>query len=215
MKYKAVIFDFDGTLADTFPGIYLSWEKTLKALDLGTISKDTVRKAIGPTRDTYLKLILGDRCEEHGEKALDLYKRIYVVESPENTFLYPRVGELLTTLKDMGISMGIASNKPHRQVLQLTGKFGITEFFSVVQGPEMVAEGTPAPAMFLACAEKWDIPAAAIVVVGDTALDMTAGRAAGMARAAALWGYSTYEVLARHKPEYFLDRPSDVLDVMI
>lgn len=215
MKYKAVIFDFDGTLADTFPGIYLSWEKTLKALDLGTISKDTVRKAIGPTRDTYLKLILGDRCEEHGEKALDLYKKIYLVESPENTFLYPRVVELLTTLKDMGISMGIASNKPHGQILKLTDRFGITGMFDTVLGPEKVKEGKPAPDMFLSCAEQWGIPAAAVVVVGDTALDMTAGKAAGMARAAALWGYSTYEVLARHKPEYFLDRPSDVLDIMI
>ncbi|MFH0920034.1 MAG: HAD family hydrolase [Fibrobacterota bacterium] len=209
-RFQGIIFDFDGTLVDTFPGIYCGWQKTFQRLGLPPIGENTVRAAIGPAKDAYLRLILGENYNQHQEQALELYRLFYKEECTTKTFVYPGIYPLLQRLQDRGMYMAIASNKPHPQVLQLTERFKFNPYFDPILAPEKVKEGKPEPDMFLACAQTWGVPPEAILVVGDTELDMEAGKRAGMPRAAALWGYSTREKLSALAPEFSADTPMDI-----
>jgi phosphoglycolate phosphatase len=214
MKFQAIIFDFDGTLVDTFPGILRSWQMTFEALGLGPVDPERVRASIGPTKDVYLKMMLGDLAPTHGEKALEMYKRFYKQESPARTFVYDGVYELLEILAKKKVPMAIASNKPFRQITLLAEKFGFTPRFRLIMGPEITGKGKPDPDMFLRCAAHTGVAPENTLVVGDTELDMIAAQRAGMKRAAALWGYSSREHLAGFSPEYFAERPLDVAGIM-
>jgi phosphoglycolate phosphatase len=214
-RYKGVVFDFDGTLADTFPGIYEAWKRTFENLNLGPISPERVRKAIGPTKDAYLRIILDDKFESHGQAALDSFRAIYKGESIFTTGLYPGIQELLDRLDGTGTRMAIASNKPHGQVVKLIEHLGVADYFCPVLGPEKVKEGKPAPDMFLECARDWGMCADRILVAGDTELDMIAGRSAGMARAAVLWGYSDEGLLALQAPDYAVATPAALGEVIL
>ena len=214
-RFKGVVFDFDGTLADTFPGIFEAWKQTFEKLNLGLVSPERVKRAIGPTKDAYLRIILDDKYESHGQAALDSFRAIYKGESIFTTKLYPGIQELLDRLDTTGTRMAIASNKPHGQVVKLVEHLGIADYFCPVLGPEKVKEGKPAPDMFLECARDWSMPVDRIVVAGDTELDMIAGVSAGMSRAAVLWGYSDERTLTAQAPDFVVSTPAALGEVIL
>lgn len=214
-QFLGVIFDFDGTLADTFPGIYSAWKQTFDALGLGPLAPEVVRSAIGPTREVYLKLILGERFDAHGMEALNLFKEIYKNETIFSTTLYPGISELLDLLDNAGVRMGIASNKPHQQILKLIEHFGIADCFCPVMGPDKGKEGKPAPDMLEECVREWVLPKEKILMVGDSKLDLLAGRSAGLSRAAVLWGYSSEALLTEESPDYLASTPVALADIVL
>jgi phosphoglycolate phosphatase-like HAD superfamily hydrolase len=91
--------------------------------------------------------------------------------------------------------------------------FGSNAPFNPVLGPECVKEGKPAPDMFLACAEAWRISPSEIVVVGDTPLDMDAGKRAGMKRIAVRWGYGDNNQLDACKPDYNVYKAAEIISL--
>jgi phosphoglycolate phosphatase len=214
-RFKGVIFDFDGTLADTFPGIYEAWKRTFEKLNMGPLSAEKVKSAIGPTKDAYLKIILDDKYESHGQIALESFRAVYKGGSMFTTRLFSGIQELLDRLDNTGIRMAIASNKPYHQVLRLVEHLGLTDYFCPILGPEKVKEGKPWPDMLFECAREWDMPAERILVAGDTELDMIAGKNAGMARAAVLWGYSEVSTLSAQNPEYAVSTPSALTELIL
>lgn len=214
MKFQAVIFDFDGTLVDTFPGILKSWQMTFRELSLGEPDPAAVRAAIGPTKDVYLGMILGDRAAQAGEEALALYKMHYREVAPALTRVYDGIGALLDSLEEKRVPKAIASNKPFRQIMLLAESLGLSPRFDIILGPEKVAAGKPEPDLFLKCAEHFRLKPGEVLAAGDTDLDMIAGKSAGMARAAVLWGYSSREKLARFEPEYFVEEPMQLMEIV-
>ncbi len=214
-KFKGVVFDFDGTLADTFPGIYSAWKETFERLGLDPISQQKVKEAIGPTRDVYLKMILGEKYANRHEEALNLFKDIYKSSAMFSTNIYEGIPELLDSLDDAGIRMGIASNKPYLQLVKLLAHFNLSDCFCPVLGPEKVKEGKPAPDMLIECAHEWGLARDRIILAGDNELDLMAGRNAGISCAAVLWGYSNESTLSVHNPEYIVASPASLLELIL
>ncbi|OGS35617.1 MAG: hypothetical protein A2293_04750 [Elusimicrobia bacterium RIFOXYB2_FULL_49_7] len=208
MSIKACIFDFDGTLVDTLPGIVRAWDLTFQALKIGRADPDKIKAAIGPAREVYVKMVLGEHAETHGPSALKLYKEFYKQVSPALTFMYDGISDLLCELEMKEIALAIASNKPYFQITPLAEKFGIIPFFQVILGPEKRWAGKPEPDMFLECAKRFNLLPEEILVIGDSELDLLAGQKAGMKRAAALWGYSSKEKLLPYEPDQWLAHPS-------
>ncbi len=209
---RGVIFDFDGTLADSLPGIYEGWKKTFQLLGLGVPEYSFIKKAIGPTREEYLKIILGTESKAVQEKALDIFRKIYREETIFSTKLYGGITEMLDKLMHRGIKLAIASNKPHKQILTLVEILFKKEMqFTSILGPECVVSGKPAPDMFLQCAKDFGYDSDEVIIVGDTPLDMEAGRRAGMRRVAVRWGYGNDTELDDAKPDYNAYMPNDVV----
>jgi phosphoglycolate phosphatase len=211
-KIKGYIFDFDGTLADSLPGIHASWAITFTRLGLTPPTYDAVRRAIGPTRDEYLRMLLGDNAPRFQEEALKIFKEVYKKDTIFQTVLYDGIKELIAELNKRGMKLAIASNKPLKQLITLADYlFGKDSPFFPVLGPESVAKGKPEPDMFLACAEAWKIDPSNVVVVGDTPLDMEAGKRAGMRRISVRWGYGDNDALDRCFPDFNAQTAHDIL----
>jgi phosphoglycolate phosphatase len=212
-RYKCLIFDLDGTMANTLEDIYLAWKFSCTTLGLPVIPRERVKQFIGPAREVYLPGLLGDKVGEYGDRALKLYSDYYTEHCTDNTPLYPGIPELLATLYPQ-YTLTAASNKPSPLVRRILGNLGIESFFKHVYGPDLVARGKPAPDMFLAIAGKENLRPADCLAIGDTFNDLQAGAAAGMDVAAVLWGFGGEKALRELNPKYVAATAGALRDIL-
>ena len=187
---RAVLFDLDGTLADTAPDLAgalnrLLQEKGRKALPLEITRPWTSAGARG-----MLKVGFGID-PDHADfeplrvRFLDLYAEKLCVD----TRLFPGMPELLDELESRGIQWGIVTNKAERFTLPLVRALGFAERAAVVVGGDTTPHAKPHPQPLLHAAERIGQPPAACLYVGDDLRDIQSARAAGMPVIAAAFGY--------------------------
>ncbi|GHE49685.1 phosphoglycolate phosphatase, bacterial [Streptomyces longispororuber] len=197
IPYRGVVFDLDGTLADT-PGAIVSI--TLQVLrGLGREADDAaVRATVGKPLDRNFAQLL-DLPADHSQvlDAMAAYRSgfgEYLAEHRER-MLYPGVPEGLTKLRDLGHTLAVATSKTYEAAVRTMDATGILGQFTVIAGHDSVSRGKPAPDMALYLAEELGIPAEECVVVGDATGDIEMARAAGMASIGVSYGVATAQDL--------------------
>ncbi len=172
MKIKHVVFDWDGTLADTYPVISAAYDYTFRALGLTPIPYDEVKRITSTlqNKDT-MGHIFGDRKEE-AKKAYYEYIEKYHANNLE---AMPNAAELLKTCEQQGLRSYLLTNKKRLYVLEETDKLGFTRFFTNIVAAGDFAEDKPHPlatrAVFSALPE-----AKSILVIGDGVADYEVAR---------------------------------------
>lgn len=132
MKYQYILFDFDGTVADTKQGIYDSASYTLSQFGI-TTDKETLRKFVGPTLWHSFETLFGfDRAEQ--ERAVNIYREHYSEIGMFEAELYPNMLSTLKNLKSNGYKLGIASAKNESSVLKACKFLGIYDLFDLILG---------------------------------------------------------------------------------
>ncbi|WP_460072748.1 HAD family hydrolase [Streptomyces sp. YKOK-I1] len=191
--WRGVVFDLDGTLADT-PGAIVSL--TLKVLaDLGrTPDEAAVRATVGKPLDHNFSQLL-DLPVDHPEVegAMAAYRRAFAGHLAEQRerMLYPGVADGLARLHDSGHLLAVATSKTHAAALNVLRGTGILDRFTCVAGHDSVTRGKPAPDMALYVAGELGLPVADCVVVGDATGDIAMASAAGMASLGVSYGVAT------------------------
>ncbi|MFI9173119.1 HAD family hydrolase [Streptomyces lincolnensis] len=191
--YRGVVFDLDGTLADT-PGAIVSI--TLKVLaELGREPDEAaVRATVGKPLDRNFAQLLGlpaDHAEVHN--AMAAYRRGFgehLAEQRER-MLYPGVADGLAKLRESGHILAIATSKTYEAAINVLRTTGILDQFAVVAGHDSVDRGKPAPDMALYVARELGLPAADCVVIGDATGDIEMAGAAGMTSVGVSYGVAT------------------------
>jgi 2-phosphoglycolate phosphatase len=175
---RAVLFDFDGTLADTYPGIAASVNHIRAGYGLPAISVDEVRRKVGrgPAYLMEQTVSAGD-VEENVER----YKAHQPSVMLSGTRLFPGVAETLAALKAIPLQLAICSNKPRALTLELLDYFALAPMIDLVLGPEDVPRPKPAPEMLLQALARLHIKAREALYVGDMVVDIETARAAGVA----------------------------------
>lgn len=186
----AVLFDLDGTLADTAPDL----AGALNALRLQRGLAPLPVEALRPYASAGARGLLGaglDLRPEHADYEahrvafLDLYEQMLDRDSR----LFDGIDSLLSALEDRGIPWGVVTNKSQRFTPRVVAGLGLDRRASVVVSGDTTPHAKPHPAPLLhACAQIGVEPAAAIYV-GDDLRDVQAARAAGMPAVAAAYGY--------------------------
>lgn len=195
--FRAVLFDFDGTLADSFPAIAASVNhvRDLYGLPPLPVAKVIVHVGRGPE---YLlsKTVPG------GDPARDVHR--YFAHHPQVmrplTRLMPGAVRFVEQLGRDGVELGVCSNKPVAFTRDLLVHLSLAERFVVVLGPEDVARPKPAPDMLLAAAGRLGLMSECVLYIGDSRTDIAAARAAGMTVWAVATGTDTAAVLEDAKP---------------
>lgn len=132
MKYKHILFDFDGTVADTKAGIYDSAGYTLKQFGINA-DNETLRKFVGPTLWHSFETLFGfDRAQQ--ERAVEIYREHYAKVGMYEAEIYTDMLELLKVLKDKGFKLGIASAKNEICVLKACEYLKIYDIFDCIIG---------------------------------------------------------------------------------
>jgi 2-phosphoglycolate phosphatase len=205
---RAVLFDFDGTLADSYPAIAASVNHVRAAHGLPPLAEDEVRRHVG-RGPAYL---LGHTVPG-GDVPADLvrYKQHHPSVMRQGTRLYPGVAEALAALQASGLRLGVCSNKPVAFTRQLLDDLGLAGRFDAVLGPEDVPRPKPAPDMLCAGLKRLDVTPAEALYVGDMTVDVQTARAAGVRVWVVPTGSDDRAALRAAGPDRLLDRFADLV----
>ncbi|HUP00902.1 MAG TPA: HAD family hydrolase [Gemmatimonadota bacterium] len=213
MCFRAVIFDLDGTLADTLDDITDAMNHALARHALPTHPREAYGELVGEGVRRLVERALPPDREDLAGEVLEELARYYVDHMLDRTAPYPEVPELLDRLSERGIPMAVLSNKPEPATRWMIDRlFGGWTFAAIVGGADGVPL-KPDPAALLAIAHTLAIEPARCVFLGDTRTDMETAVAAGMFPAGALWGFRDRAELEAHGARALLERPLDLLDL--
>lgn len=174
--FRAILFDFDGTLADSYEAIAASVNHVRAEYGLAPLTTEEVKGYVGHGPAHLLGHTVGP---EDMERAVASYRAHHPSVMIAHTHLLPGALETLQRIVDSGRPMALCSNKPRFFTQRLLEHLDIARFFAAVLGPEDVAEPKPAPDMLLAGLGRLGLKAAEALYVGDMVVDIRTARAAG------------------------------------
>ena len=191
----AVVFDCDGTIADTESLSDRAWTETLARYGY-TPTDDDFRAVIGyPFAQNWGhfsgRADLGDR-EAFRARLRERFIALFEAE----LWVYPDAVDTLRRLASEGVTIGVASSSSHDHVLRVLERGEVAHLVQAVVGADDVERHKPDPAPYLRAAELMQVPASACVAVEDTAVGVAAAKAAGMFTVAVLRGHHRREELA-------------------
>lgn len=182
-NYRAVLFDMDGTLIDSFDGIVELFLESLSALGVTSATEQSVREVIGfPLADCFARFVAA----EHVDRAVAYYRARYEVRMHDISPPFPGAVELLDALRAAGIGTGIVSNKRAAAVRAIIGGKGWPLSIIVAEGDGFASK--PAPDMLHHACDRLSLSREHVLYVGDSHLDAEAARAAGIDFAGVLTG---------------------------
>lgn len=203
MKYKAILFDLDGTLLDTLEDMADALCRTMDRFGLPHRTLKEVRSFVGNGAKRLVELATGAEGDRLAE-ILAVYKEDYDRNYLIKTAPYPGVMQLLDELHAAGCLVGIVSNKPDSTVRSLAD--------ALFQGKADIAVGEkagirrkPAPDTVLAAMEALGATKAETVYVGDSEVDVMTARAAGVPCISVTWGFRDRDVLEEAGAACFAD----------
>lgn len=199
--YRAVVFDLDGTLADSYAAIASSVNHVRKTRSLEALSIDEVKRYVGRGAEYLLQhTVPGGILTED----LACYRVHHPSVMTALTELLPGAEVLVQTLFRRGIKIGLCSNKPRVFSEQLLKHLGLAACFAAVLGPEDVPHPKPAPDMLLRAIERLGVPAAQVLYVGDMTVDIETARSAGVRVWAVASGSEDRRALEAAEPDRLL-----------
>lgn len=187
---KLVLFDFDGTLADTAPDLGAAANVLRARRGLDELPLEAYREYASHGARGLLKRGL-DMSPDHPEyeAARDEFLAEYEQGMTTRTTLFPGIKDLLTELQGNGYTWGIVTNKVEYLAMPLVVHLGLYRHCAITVGGDTTPHPKPHPAPLLYAAEKTGFAPPEAIYIGDDLRDIQAGRAAGMATVVAAYGY--------------------------
>lgn len=221
---RAVIFDLDGTLADTAPDILTAANRAFYAFSLPNLNLQDHRNTAGKGRRAMISASAKIAHLSPSDMCQNAYKQLYVRIADEysdavciETALFDGVRVLLEGLSERGFKLGVCTNKPHGVALDLLKKLGLDEFLDVTIGKGELPVFKPDPLHLLSVTRRLGTSCDSCIFVGDTSVDIKAAEQAKVPFAFFEGGYEPEASIssAHYKFDHFnqltsilLDRPS-------
>lgn len=197
-----IVFDLDGTLVDSLPGIAEGLNRSLRHLGLPEHSPAAIRKMIGSGAANLCAKALGyTNAQEAPAKALEALHGKFRQEYPTcwqgaYTPIYAGIADLLAKLSAAGANMAVLSNKPHEVTEPMVRSLFPHIPFSHIMGHTGRFPRKPAPDALLHIAQCWGVNAQELILVGDSLYDARTAANAGCQTALVAWGYAEIAELA-------------------
>jgi len=199
--FPVYLFDVDGTLLDSALDICGAIQQVLTPHLPAPLEFAYLRSFIGYHLDVCFQEVLPAFSRDQLNDLIQQYRTVYTGRNHASTKLYPGVKEALAALPGRKSTATTKGTPTTRIVLEM---FGLLPHFDHVQGTDGFPS-KPAPDVILKSMEALGARQGECLMVGDSAADMEAGRAAGIKTCAVLYGYGKRELLARHQPDFWID----------
>ena len=205
----AIVFDFDGTLADTLPLITASWNAALRDFLPRPHSVEDVVARFGPTEENMLRAYLHDQNQATIDAAIERYFAHY---QSEHDLVQPFEGvrEMLHQTRARGYKCGLMTGKAHRAAMITLELLGWQDEFETIITGDDIARTKPDPEGILKALQVLAVPPERAVYLGDMDFDIEAARAAGCRAFAAGWHTHDVVSLRATKPDAWLNEPQDL-----
>lgn len=183
-RWPAVLFDLDGTLANTIPLILASYRWTIAEHGLEPADEATIRSWIGRTLDDMFAELAGER----GPELVDAYSTWQLAHVDDLLEPYTGIRELVHDLVEAGVRVGIATSRRRLSAEAIVAALELDDHLVVAAAMEDTEAHKPDPAPLLLAAQRLGFDAATTAYVGDALVDLRAANAAGMAGIGVTWG---------------------------
>lgn len=185
-----LIFDLDGTLVDSLPGIAASLNRALASSGHPPHPHDAVRRFIGNGSYELVRRAMPENSSQTATLGVEAaFKHDYAATWPDGTRPYEGIPELLATLAAAGLRLAVLSNKPHPFTVEIVARLFPDIPFDPVFGQRPDTPRKPDPEATLQIARHWGIPVGNCRFIGDSTVDLETARAAGIPAIAVAWGY--------------------------
>lgn len=208
----AVLFDLDGTLVDSLPDIALSANRMLAELGRPSRDIDEIRRFVGKGIPHLVTRCMTDGAgasEDEINAAIAVFRRHYAGINGQRAVVYPTVIDTLTQMRAMGFNLGCVTNKAEAFTLPLLEKLDLARHFDVVVSGDTLPFKKPDPAMLQHACRVLGSPRA--LMIGDSANDAVAARAAGLPVLLVSYGYSEGVPVDTIECDGLLSNASDAL----
>jgi phosphoglycolate phosphatase len=196
MPPHVVLFDLDGTLTESAPGIINSVAHALDAVGAPPLTSDVLLRFIGPPLIGSLREV-ANLDDAQVDAALVAYRDYFTERGMFENSVYEGVPALLQALVDDGRRLAVTTAKPLSAAAPIVEHFNLSRFFEAVCGPATDGVHETKAAVIADALTRLDVaPSREVVLVGDRAHDVEAARVAGISCVGALWGYGSREELA-------------------
>lgn len=213
-NFNCLIFDFDGTLADTHIGIVRTFQETFRTMGFEVPSEEKITSTIGLTlKDGVLKASEG-MSDDDADRAVVEYRRIFPDIAYPLTTAFPEVIDTLEEIRRRGIRMAIATSRSHASLNDLAEQIGVKKFFECMMAAEDVAVHKPAPDLALKTMNEMNASPSETLVIGDATYDLLMGRNAGCRVCGVTWGNQSRQQLETAGPDYIIDSISGLLEIV-
>ncbi len=215
MKYKAAIFDLDGTILDTLEDLKNSVNFALKENGLPERTLSEVRAFVG----NGIRLLIERAVPENADLKLvdevfSCFKEHYGKHSADNTKPYNGVTDLLSELKAKGVKIAVVSNKANFAVQTLVSQY-FPQLFDYSVGEKDGIRRKPYPDSVLTVLDEFKCKKNDAIYIGDSEVDVETSRNAGMDCIAVTWGFRDEELLKSLTPEYIVSDTNEILKIIL
>ncbi|PID40412.1 MAG: HAD family hydrolase [Proteobacteria bacterium] len=211
-RFRAVIFDLDGTLLDTLADIGDSVNTMLAEYGYPRHGLDDYRRFVGNGIHKLVTRALPPavQSDERIDECVQRTRALYWENWNRKTRPYEGIVELLKKLQGAGCPMAVLSNKPHDFTRRHVDAYFPGTVFEAVMGHSDAFPAKPHPASALFIARQLGLPPSQFIFVGDSAVDMQTAHAAGMFAVGVAWGFRGAGELEKNRCRRLIDHPLEI-----
>ncbi len=206
---KLILYDLDGTLADTRRDIINGVRHALGVLNGPDLTDDEIKDCVGTGLHALIRQVFRTEDEKLADRGSQLYREHYKKHMLDHTKLYPGVREFLEHFKDR--KQAVITNKPNPFSSQILEALGVAHFFIAILAGDNGLPFKPDPAAIRHLIEETDASPEEVIFVGDSPIDIQAARNAGIEVVTLSHGFASEATLREAKPDYIIHNFSELL----
>ncbi|WP_022851083.1 HAD family hydrolase [Limisalsivibrio acetivorans] len=211
--HKLIIFDFDGTLADTWNSINKCMQWTFRDHELECYEEMLLYDLIGTPLVEMIEIL--SKGKGDAEQITETYRKYYTKEGHELTRLFKGSIEAVQGLHEKGYKLAVLSNKSEPGVQRAVKRTGLSPYIQDVFGEREGRLGKPSPDSFLMdIYPRFGIEPADCLMVGDAIPDLAYAQACGMPSCWASFGFGPEKECLSYKPSYIINDISELTDIL-
>ncbi len=214
MNIKAFVFDMDGTILHTLPDLVIAVNEALEQMGFPTRTYDEILTLMGEGGAHMVERALPSNTPATiRHQAFELWRDIYIASNYDNTQPFPGIAETIRKLRERGAKTAVLSNK-FDEGTQLLAKRCLPGLFDIVRGDIPPMPRKPDPTSLLQILDELGAPAGKAAYVGDTLVDVTVARNAGVMAIGVSWGYDAARPLPVDELDAYIHDPRDLLKLL-
>jgi phosphoglycolate phosphatase len=213
MSFDFLIFDLDGTLVDSQTDLTFSVNCVRGEYGFEGLPVSQVRSYLGSGINALMDKAVPDKKEIVKQNVVDKFKFYYGQHLTDTTILFDGVKEMLTTLSDK--RKAVLSNKNEDFSREILKRLGIFDYFVKVWGGDSIGVKKPNPTPILDLIKLTKSDISKTIMIGDSANDFLAAKAAGIPSIAVLYGFSDVDQIKQYNPDFTVKTAKDIVDIVL
>ena len=210
-----LIFDLDGTLLDTLLDLQIATNYALNKYNLPSRSYEEVRTFVGNGNRKLMERAIGDNKHVNIDEILNVFYDYYKEHLLDNTKPYDGIIQTLNILKEQGYKLAVVSNKFNDGLVKIVDSYfkGIFDI-SIGENEKEGIKKKPAPDMVYKAIDELKSNLNKSIYIGDSETDILTARNSKLPIINVTWGFRSKEELIGLKPDYMIDKPNEIINIL-